>query len=366
MDTAKLSELARDASADTRQRLLAAAREELRLDVSFVSRLSNGTATYTDVVGDGDSFSIAEGGTIAFDDTVCSRIAAGAAPDVIPDVRAEAAVVDAPVVEQGAIGSYVGVPIVLSDGTLHGMFCCLGRDARPSLDERDAAFMQVLARLMAGDIERARLVAEKQLFETATTAVDALVSALAARDGYTGEHALAVVELAREVAHEVGLSEEEVADVEQVALLHDVGKLGIPDAVLRKPGPLDESELPVIHEHPLIGGRIVSSIPALAHLAPAIGAEHERWDGGGYPLGLACDEIPLPSRIVFACDAYDAMTSDRPYRAALPVRVALDEIVRGAGTQFCPSTVAALEAVLEERGVRATATVPQPVPLYRR
>ena len=178
--------------------------------------------------------------------------------------------------------------------------------------------------------------------------VDALLAALAARDGYTEEHSRAVVELATAAARELGVRGAELEHVERAALLHDIGKIGISDAVLRKPGPLDDAEWLEMRRHPAVGARLVGSMPRLSHLAPAIRAEHERWDGCGYPDGLWGEAIPLASRIVFACDAFDAMTSHRSYRRALPGELAEAELARGAGSQFCPRTVDALLRVLRE------------------
>ena len=124
----------------------------------------------------------------------------------------------------------------------------------------------------------------------------------------------------------------------------------MPDAILQKPGRLTGPEWDVMREHPSIGAQIVSAIGSLSHLAPAVRAEHERWDGDGYPDGLAGEAVPLPSRICFVCDAWHAMTSDRPYRRALTAAQARVEIERHAGTQFCPTTVAALTARARPRG----------------
>ena len=143
------------------------------------------------------------------------------------------------------------------------------------------------------------------------------------------------------LARRMGLPEE-AAKVARVALLRDVGKIGVDDGILEKPGPLDDDEWERVKRHPLIGERIVASARGLAHLAPAVRAAHERWDGGGYPDGLSGENIPVASRIALVCGAFEAMTSDRPYREALDADAALRELERNAGSQFCPRAVGAL------------------------
>ena len=194
----------------------------------------------------------------------------------------------------------------------------------------------------AGERRRTELALERE--RERLVGVRALLAALDARDQYTGAHSEAVVSLAGTVARRLRLPAEEVADVEHVALLHDIGKIGVPDRVLQKPGKLSPDEWRTMCEHPVIGERIVRSIGSLAHLACAIRAEHERWDGRGYPDRLAGEAIPLASRIILACDALHAMTSDRPYRAAMPLCDAVDELEGNAGSQFDPGVVEALVA----------------------
>jgi hypothetical protein len=138
-----------------------------------------------------------------------------------------------------------------------------------------------------------------------------------------------------------------VADVQSAALLHDFGKLGVPDRVLRKPGRLDKAEWALMHQHPAMAERILRPLPGFDSVATAVRHAHESWDGRGYPDGLAGDAIPLASRIVLACDAWHALVSERPYRKALPVADARAEIERCAGTQFDPRVVAALLAALD-------------------
>jgi len=176
--------------------------------------------------------------------------------------------------------------------------------------------------------------------------IGALANTLVERDRYTGEHAAVVVGLARSVAEALDLSDDETARIAHAALLHDIGKVGVPDRVLHKPGPLDEQEWVLMREHPVIGERILRAVPGMAAVARMIRHEHERYDGGGYPDGLAGDDIPVGSRVILACDAYHAMTSDRPYRRAMDVQDAVTELVRCAGTQFDPSVVSALVGLL--------------------
>jgi diguanylate cyclase (GGDEF)-like protein/putative nucleotidyltransferase with HDIG domain len=189
-------------------------------------------------------------------------------------------------------------------------------------------------------------------------AVEALAVTLLERDRYTGEHSESVVEMAVGVARSLGLSPAQLEDVRAAALLHDIGKVGIPDAILNKPGPLTPDERTVMAEHPVIGERILRGIGGFAPVADIVRHEHESYDGSGYPDGLAGDEIPIGSRIILACDAYHAMTSDRPYRRRMSGEEAFRELRRCAGRQFDPNVTAALVARLyHERAGRALRAV---------
>jgi putative nucleotidyltransferase with HDIG domain len=267
----------------------------------------------------------------------------------MPDVRRYPAARAVPGAELAGIRAFCSVPLVLSDGRLYGTLCGASHETHDGLAERDLQFLTVIARLVSDAIERDLLAAEHVREQVESASVEALLAAVDARDGYTGEHSRAVVTLAVEVAEQLGLPAAEVAEVRHGATLHDVGKIGIPDAILRKPGRLTGEEWDIMREHPVTGARIVECLPGLSQLTATVRAEHERWDGGGYPDGLRGEEIPLAARIVLVCDAYHAMTSDRPYRKALGHAAAVAEIRREAGHQFCPRSAAALLAVLERQ-----------------
>jgi hypothetical protein len=167
-------------------------------------------------------------------------------------------------------------------------------------------------------------------------------------DAYTAMHSRDVVELSVAVATHLGLGSRRVGDTELAALLHDIGKIAVPKEIINKPGALDEEEWAVMRTHTVEGQRMLDQVGgALGRVGVIVRGSHERWDGGGYPDGLAGEEIPVEARVVSACDAFHAMTSDRSYRKALPMEVAVQELQTCAGTQFDPSVVDALLEVLQ-------------------
>jgi two-component system cell cycle response regulator len=179
---------------------------------------------------------------------------------------------------------------------------------------------------------------------------EVLLAVLGEREPDLQRHMHDVAGLARLVGTRLGLDAEDLDVVVRAAELHDIGKVAIPDAILHKPGSLDETDWSFIHQHTIIGERIVGAAEALRPVGRVVRASHERWDGGGYPDGLAGEDIPLGARIVFACDAWDAMTCDRGYRSALSAEVAAEELRANAGTQFDRDVVDALLAVVFDAG----------------
>jgi diguanylate cyclase (GGDEF)-like protein len=187
--------------------------------------------------------------------------------------------------------------------------------------------------------------------------IAALASTLGERDRYTGDHPESVVELSVRIGEQLALGRERLGRLRTAALLHDIGKIGIPDEILHKPGPLSRGEWDLMRQHPVIGERILRAIPGLGAVARIVRHEHERWDGGGYPDGLVADAIPAEARIILACDAYHAMTSDRPYRKAMGHAAAMAELNLNAGSQFDPEVVEALVGYLYGRRQSGLAAV---------
>ena len=178
-----------------------------------------------------------------------------------------------------------------------------------------------------------------EIQNTYEATLEALIAALDSRDSETQGHSMRVSEFTALVAGHMGVSEPELTDIRRGALLHDVGKIGIPDAILRKPGPLDEAEWKVMKMHPQLGYEMLQGIAFLEGAIPIVSSHQEKFDGTGYPAGLRAEKIPLGARIFAVVDTYDAITSTRPYRVGRSYEVARDEIVKFSGTQFDPKVV---------------------------
>jgi putative nucleotidyltransferase with HDIG domain len=187
-----------------------------------------------------------------------------------------------------------------------------------------------------------------------------LSNALEAKDAVTSQHAEEVVRLAVSVAAELDVDLDAVRNVELGAVLHDIGKVRVPESILNKPAPLTDEEWEVMKTHPEVGEHILRPIQSLSGILPIVRHHHERWDGMGYPDGLAGRAIPLGARIVAVCDAYRAMTEDRPYRAALSGEEARKELHEGAGSQFDPDCVEAMIRALDRRDSAATVVALRP------
>ena len=225
--------------------------------------------------------------------------------------------------------------------------------AAPALG--DYEFSERKMRLLEGIAHQAELAITNagnfdNLERTFLSTVEALANALEAKDEYTSDHARSITDMALEVGTEMALDPATIKRLELGALFHDIGKIGIPSDIIRKPGPLTDEERKIMERHPELGARILEPIERLAEVRPIVRACHERYDGDGYPDGLSGDDIPIEARIIFVCDAFHAMTSDRPYRKRMPDSAAFHQLKENSGAQFDPTVVEAFVEVMNRRG----------------
>jgi diguanylate cyclase (GGDEF)-like protein len=244
-------------------------------------------------------------------------------------------------------------------------------DATAALSERGEGFAIgssygcVLLPQEANDVAISLRLADQRLYANKNSgrrsagrqSADVLLQALHERSPELGDHLVDVARLAAEVGRRLGMSGEELDQLAQAAQLHDVGKMAIPDAILKKPGPLDREEWEFIRGHTVVGERIISAAPSLSQVSRIVRSSHERYNGSGYPDGLRGEEIPLPSRIIAVCDAYDAMIGPRPYRLGMNRDNAASELRRCAGAQFDPVVIEFFLSVVDEL-VREAEQVP--------
>ncbi|MFZ0091222.1 MAG: HD-GYP domain-containing protein [Solirubrobacteraceae bacterium] len=221
--------------------------------------------------------------------------------------------------------------------------------------ERESADKELQLERYAADLRetfKEERTLTQQLTRSYRETVRALSNAVEARDAYTGKHAERVAAYGIEIARAVGLPRPDAPEMEFGFLLHDIGKVAVPDAILYKPGALTGEERAMMARHPATGADIVGGIDFLGGAAEVVRSHHERWDGTGYPDGLAGEEIPLAARVFAVADVLDALTTDRPYRAALSLDEARAMIVRECGTHFDPEVVHAFTTIDDETFMR--------------
>jgi response regulator RpfG family c-di-GMP phosphodiesterase len=249
--------------------------------------------------------------------------------------------------------SFISAPLLLSvpiqyQNTIIGVININNKEDGGVFTKSDLAFVSTLASQAAIAIENARIF--EKLKEIHIEAITALAEALEAKDATTGQHSARLIQYAMGVADRLGLDLEAKEILRYASVLHDVGKIGVREQVLQKPGKLTPEEFEEMKQHPRLGASIVKKVAFLSSVAPAILGHHERYDGNGYPHGLLGESIPMEARIVSVMDSFDAMTSDRPYRKAPGKEYAIKELKAHAGSQFDPRVVEAFLAVLEENG----------------
>lgn len=222
-------------------------------------------------------------------------------------------------------------------GKIIGVIEAVNKIKGTDFNERDLEILKTIGDIIGINIINSLLY--QKLNNLSTNIIKSLISALEARDEYTKGHSLRVQILSSKIARAMGLPSKEIKEIELSAILHDIGKIGIPDSILRKPDKLTNEEYEIIKKHPIIGYNILSSIEGLEKILDGIKYHHERFDGKGYPEGLKGKEIPLIARIIAVADTLDAMTSDRPYRKGLPIEKAVEEIKKCKNSQLDPEIV---------------------------
>lgn len=281
-----------------------------------------------------------EPGFLAFEQSVQTgvngRVARTGEPALVPDTR-----LDPDYLGRNARTdprSELSLPIRV-EGRVWGVLNLesLERDA---FGPDDVLLAEAVCAQVGAALHRAELAAEVEA--TVANTLGTLIDVLEAKDAYTAQHARDVVDLSERVAVRLGIEGRALRDVHYAAVLHDIGKIAVPTEILRKPGALTDEEFEQVKSHSDVGARLLERIPFTRSVAPLVRAIHERFDGGGYPDALAGEAIPIGARIVGACDAFDAMISDRPYRRGMGVAAAVSELERCAGSQFDPGVIKAL------------------------
>ncbi len=240
------------------------------------------------------------------------------------------------------ISSILCMPLIKSEQVL-GVIEVMNKSDGAPFDDEDRNSLAAFALQSTLALENARLYSE--LKEAFTDTVRVITNAIEARDEYTAGHSDRVNKIAQEIGRELGWSRERIETLEIGALLHDIGKIGVSDAILHKPGGLTREEYADMKQHPVVGAKVLEKVNALRPVLPYILYHQEHYDGRGYPFGLAGSAIPIEGRLLGVVDAFDAMISNRSYRAGMTIRQALEELVRHRGTQFDPDIVDALVRV---------------------
>jgi HD-GYP domain-containing protein (c-di-GMP phosphodiesterase class II) len=281
------------------------------------------------------------GTRVGADEGALGHVLATGEPLLVPDCAALGRPVAAEFTDGAVRAAFAPVHF---EGAVRGVLAVAVCDQNARLDTSQVEVLCELSDMAAAALDHAS--ARDSGRQRVSAHVDALAAAMDLRDRRTAQHSEDVVELAQLVGRMLDLDTAALLELEFAARLHDVGKIRVPDRVLNKPGPLDADERAVMRRHPAWGAETLSGVPGLEVVATIVRFHHERWDGGGYPDGLRGPCIPLASRIIAVCDAFGAMTCDRPYRDGMPEGHALGELRAGAGTQFDPAVVDAFcEAV---------------------
>ncbi|MCL2388925.1 MAG: GAF domain-containing protein [Elusimicrobia bacterium] len=276
---------------------------------------------------------------------VAGRVAHTGKPIFVEDIETDVRFLRSNVVERYTSKSFISVPLRVKN-RIAGVLNINAPEVNTRLEDRDVRLLTILADQAAMTLENIELYNNLQDFYFEM--VQTLARVIDAKDSYTHDHADRARHYAKLIATRMHLPQAIIRHIEYAALMHDIGKIGIDENILKKPGKLTPEEIEVIKKHPSIGNKIIAPVTFLSPVAPMVLYHQEWYNGKGYPEGLAGEEIPLGARIVAVIDAFDAMTSDRPYRKALSVEIAIGELKKCAGTQFDPDIVDIFINILQE------------------
>jgi len=288
------------------------------------------------------------GSRMGADEGVLGRVMASGEPLLVPDCRAIGGPVAPAFADDATRAAFAPIRF---EGAVRGVVAVAVCDENARLDAGQIDLLCEMADMAAAALDHGSSREESR--HEVSAHVSALAAAMDLRDRRTAAHSEDVAALACAVGEMLQLEEAALVELEFAARLHDVGKIRVPDDVLNKPGPLEPQEREVMRCHSAWGAETLSGVPGLEVVATIVRFHHERWDGRGYPDGLAGACIPLASRIIAVCDAFGAMTCDRPYRAGVAAAQALDELRAGAGTQFDPAVVDAFCQAVSEHAPAA-------------
>jgi len=244
--------------------------------------------------------------------------------------------------------TFVLVPLIAHDKPV-GLIDIITDTPEGDITSRDLSLLTILAKQSALAIENVKLY--ESIKKDQISIIKALAATVDAKDHYTLGHSQKVSQYSVIVAEEMGLPERDLETIKYAALLHDIGKIALPDDIIKKPSKLSDHEFEIVQKHPIIGAKIIKEIEALAAMVPIVLHHHERYDGKGYPDGLKGEDIPVGARIVHVTDAYDTMVSARAYRDMLPPELAISELRKNAGAQFDPKIVDIFITSLRKRAV---------------
>lgn len=289
---------------------------------------------------------------LALGEGVAGRVAQTGKAIFVEDIENDARFLRSNATSRYTSKSFISVPLRVKNRII-GVLNINSPETSRRFEERDVRLLTILADQAAITLENIELYHNLQNFYLEM--VQTLARAIDAKDSYTHDHADRARHYARLIGRKLSLPEVMLRHIEYAALMHDIGKIGIEERILHKAGRLSDDEREIIKKHPAIGNRIIAPVAFLSPVAPMVLYHQEKYDGSGYPEGLKGEEIPLGARIVAVIDAFDAMTSDRPYRKALPREVAVAELMKNVGTQFDPKVVTVFLEILDEEGRRAGA-----------